>query len=140
MGKRLERVEYNRINLEEQIDVPYIAPNPSIYNWTASSRKTTNAYATLNDYLAMVRLKIEQHRKYPPQARIKQNEGKVIVRFIITREGAARKIKVIKSSGHTSLDEAGLKAIRTSAPFPKPPANLFKQEISIELPIIFKLT
>ncbi|MCD6353356.1 MAG: energy transducer TonB [Proteobacteria bacterium] len=139
---RLERIEYDQPNLEEQISVPYIAPEPStkIYNWAPPSTEATGGHAASNDYLAMVRLKIEQHKKYPPIARIKQKQGKVIIRFVITLEGTVRTMQIIKSSGHVSLDEAGLEAIRSSTPFPKPPAKLFKREIPIELPIIFELT
>jgi len=135
LSKKTEPAECRHINFEKQIKLPADPVHPRIYEWKAANKNTA-----ADDYLAIVRIKIEQHKKYPPLARIKQNEGRVVVRFVITLEGRAKKIQVIKSSGYKSLDEAALKAIKTAAPFPKPPSHLFKRTIPIELPIIFKLT
>lgn len=93
-----------------------------------------------NDYLAMVRLRIDRHKTYPQAARMRQLQGTVVVHFVITLEGTVKTLKIIQSSGYTVLDEAGLKAIRDASPFPRPPDKLVKGEIPVEIPIVFELT
>jgi len=91
-------------------------------------------------YLEMVRLKIERHKKYPDTARIRQIEGRVVVRFVITPDGGIRELEVAKGSRNNALDLAALRAVQDAAPFPKPPRRLFKGEIPLELTIVFELT
>jgi len=91
-------------------------------------------------YLEMVRLKIERHKEYPDTARIRQIEGSVTIRFVITPEGGIRALELAKTSRHKALDEAALRAVEAAAPFPKPPGHLFKGEVPLELTIVFELT
>lgn len=88
----------------------------------------------------MVRLKIERHKKYPDIARVKNIEGRVVVRFVITPDGGIREVKIAKRSRNRALDLAALRAVQDAAPFPKPPRRLFKGEIPLELTIVFELT
>lgn len=97
-------------------------------------------YSTSNAYFEMVRLMIEKHKQYPSQARAAFKEGKVTVRFTITPDGTIRSVEVRKSSRAKVLDEAALQAVRSAAPFPAPPRNLFKGDIPLELTIVFELT
>lgn len=91
-------------------------------------------------YLEMVRLKIERHKQYPETAKVKQIEGFVTVRFVITPEGGIRNVAIVKTSKQKMLDKAALNAVRAAAPFPKPPRHLFKGELSLQLTIVFELT
>lgn len=80
-------------------------------------------YAMPDSYLEMVRLKIERHKKYPDTAKIRQIEGNVTVRFTITPKGSVYRVEIVKSSEHSILDTAALKAVNNADPFPKPPAR-----------------
>ncbi|OEU79290.1 MAG: hypothetical protein BA865_07200 [Desulfobacterales bacterium S5133MH4] len=97
-------------------------------------------YAMPESYLEMVRLKIERHKKYPDTAKIRQIEGNVTVRFIITFKGSLYGVEIVKSSGHRILDTAAIKAVNDADPFPKPPARFFKEDIPLELTIVFEST
>ncbi len=118
-------------------DIPDV-PSPDISDW--SPDQSAYDYTTADSYLEMVRLKIERHKKYPDSARIRQIEGSVTVRFVITPEGDIKSAEVVKTSGNKTLDGAALMAVKEAAPFPKAPAHLFKGEIPLELTIVFELT
>jgi protein TonB len=127
-------------SLLEGISMPDIpdVPSPDISDW--SPDQSAYDYTTADSYLEMVRLRIERHKKYPHTARIRQIEGSVTVRFIIRPEGDIRSAEVVKTSGNRALDGAALTAVKDAAPFPKAPAHLFKDEIPLELNIVFELT
>jgi len=97
------------------------------------------AYLTQNDYVDVLRLKIESRKKYPEDARKKHIEGKVLVRFLITRDGQLSSLQVVKGSGHKQLDQAALKAVEDAAPFSAPPSNLFNGPLHLELSIVFEI-
>jgi protein TonB len=88
----------------------------------------------------MVRLRIERHKEYPDIARVRDMEGSVTLRFVITAQGGVKGAEVVKSSRHTLLDTAALRAVTDAAPFPEPPPRLFEGEIPLELTIIFELS
>lgn len=126
-----------RINMPE---MPAVSPL-KIADWTPEKvEEVSDEYTTSNNYLEMVRLRIERHKKYPDIARTRQIEGRVTVRFAITPDGDIKGSKIVKTSGHNHLDEAALTAVKLSAPFPKPPKQFFKGEITLAITVVFELT
>lgn len=77
---------------------------------------------------------------YPPLARRRGQEGRVILTIIVDPEGKVRHAKVDKSSGHAILDEAAITAVQ-AARF-NPAKNLAGAAIpsSYKLPFNFKLS
>jgi len=137
---KVEPVEKNLPDsLMEGIGMPNIPDTPglNVANWDPG--ELIDSGDAEANYLEMVRLKIERHKKYPETARAKQIEGFVTVRFVITPQGDVLNIEIVKSSRQKSLDKAALKAIHAAAPFPRPPRHLFKGEIPLELTIAFEL-
>lgn len=106
---------------------------PEIYNVESGD------YSTAESYLEMVKLRIEQNKKYPDKAQRLQIEGRVPVVFVITPEGNVRDIKVIMPQ-HVLLDEAAVKAIMNAVPFPRPPVNIFKGAVPVRVVVVFELT
>ena len=123
-------------SIVEGISTPDIAATSglNIADWSPEGLETSSSY------LEMVRLKIEQHKSYPDMAKVRQIEGSVTIRFVITPEGGVQEAQVVKTSRHKILDTAALNAVRAAAPFPKPPRRFFKGEIPLELTIVFELT
>lgn len=128
--------------LMERISLPEIPDSgPKTSEWVpAAPVETTGNYETSSDYFEMVRLRIERYKQYPLSARTRQIEGRTTVRFVITPEGRILDLKVIKHSRSAILDRAAVNAIKKSAPFPKPPPNMFKGPVPLELTIVFELT
>ncbi len=109
--------------------------NKDLYDALGFTMKSYLEYHGYNDTA-----KIERHKKYPDTAKNKQIEGNVTVRFTITPKGSVYRVEIVKSSGHSILDTAALKAVNDADPFPKPPARLFKRDIPLELTIAFEST
>ncbi len=129
--------------LMENISAPDIPDNagPSISDWNPGwNPGGSEEFITSNDYFDMVRLKIENCKKYPESAKIKHIEGRIILQFVIAANGDISSLKIIKHAKHNSLGTAALNAVKKAAPFPIPPPNLFKEPLHVEITILFELT
>jgi protein TonB len=62
-------------------------------------------------------------------------EGDVVVAFRIHPDGSAGDIRVVRGSGFAVLDRNAVEAVRSAAPFRRPPA-----EAEIVTPVIYRLT
>ena len=131
-------------SLVEGIAMPEIPETQSlaVADWSPGTLvdETGGDFVTAQNYLEMVRLKIERHKKYPDVARARSIEGRVIIRFVITPEGAVRRVEVTKASRDRHLDLAAVKAVEDAAPFSRPPKRFFQGDIPLELTIVFELT
>ena len=129
--------------LMERISMPDIPDDagPGIAAWEPGDQMAeTGDYNTSNDYLDMVRLRIESHKKYPETARGRRVEGRTTIHFVIEPDGRVSSLKVARGSRNKALDKAAFSAVKESSPFPRPPAHLFKGPIPLELTIVFELT
>lgn len=94
---------------------------------------------SLDAFLKEVRRRIEENKFYPPEARETGLEGTVLILFEILENGEVGEIKVISSSGHPTLDMAGVQAIRRASPFPKLSSYTYRKRLQIKVPITFKI-
>jgi TonB family protein len=69
--------------------------------------------------------------RYPMAARLAGEIGYPVLRFTVTANGRLRELKIARSSGYPSLDEAGLAAVRRT-PLAPPPASR-DMEVEVEL-------
>ena len=106
-------------------------------NWNPTGEIS---FATANDYYEMVRLKIESCKSYPDVARERHMQGRTKVGFVITPDGQLSSVKIIKGARHDILNTAAMNAVKAAAPFPRPPVNLFKGPLNVEITIVFELT
>jgi protein TonB len=81
---------------------------------------------------------VERHRRYPPAARFRQEEGVVRVRFELDAAGQVRHVALETPSGFPALDAAAL-ALLTGATLPAPPAGMNPARRSVSLPIRYRL-
>jgi protein TonB len=81
---------------------------------------------------------VERHRRYPPAARFRQEEGVVRVRFELDPAGAVRHVALETPSGSQALDAAAL-AMLTGATLPAPPPGLDPARRSVSLAIRYRL-
>ena len=79
---------------------------------------------------------IQKHRKYPKRAQKMRHQGIVEVSFLYKKDGSVRDVKVIKSSGFETLDEAAVELINRAAPdFPT-----LDRDYAIKIPVNYNLT
>lgn len=75
---------------------------------------------------------------YPPVARRRGLEGKVVLRVAVTAAGATADIAVLSSSGHAMLDDAAARAVRAWRFRPAQRSGVAIDSI-LEVPIVFRL-
>lgn len=93
----------------------------------------------LSDFQRLVNSRLNQVRKYPPQARAEGVSGEVTLRFLVKPDGSITEPEIAASSGSRDLDQAGRLAAQQAQPFlPFPPG--FPSGIKIKAKVVFKLT
>lgn len=76
--------------------------------------------------------------KYPPEAREQNIQGKVVVKFIVTRVGKIDSVYVLKPI-HASLDEEAIRVIKSMPDWKPGKQNGKAVNVYYSLPINFKL-
>jgi protein TonB len=114
--------------LQVRKPVPEITPREEQFEFT-----------TAREYFEMLNLRIHSFKEYPESAKSRHLEGRVKIRFVVSKDGSLADIKILKSSRYKNLDEAALAAVKRAAPFPRPPAFLFKTPLTMQISILFEL-
>lgn len=68
-------------------------------------------------YLRRLKERIESIWIYPPDAAKRGIYGDLIIKFTIKKNGSLGETELIRTSGHKSLDDAALRALREAEPF-----------------------
>ena len=84
------------------------APSPG----SAASRAQLAKWATL------VSARLQQHKRYPREAAARNETGAVTVAFSVNRGGHVLNSRIVKSSGHQSLDQEALDLLHRAEPLP----------------------
>lgn len=130
--------------LGERIAVPAIPRPPAVAasDWVPvfQAEAAPTEFMTTDSYLEMVKLRIESRKRYPKAAKNARVEGRVGIRFVLAPDGSVRDLAISRGARSEDLNAAALDAVRQAAPFPRPPANLFKGDLALELTIVFELT
>ncbi|WP_445141973.1 energy transducer TonB [Campylobacter sp.] len=78
---------------------------------------------------------IKKHQKYPKKATKMRQQGVVEVSFFFKTNGTVTDVKVVKSSGFETLDEAAMEAIKKACKdFP-----ILEKDYLIKIPMAYKL-
>lgn len=80
---------------------------------------------------------IDVHPAYPLGARLRGEEGVVVVRVTVASSGHAEKVEVIKSSGYTALDDSAVDALKKARFVAKNGGAIRSGQVT--LPFRFKL-
>lgn len=83
-------------------------------------------------YNMRLKEKIERIWIYPPDALARGIYGDLIIKFSIKKNGRLGAVELIRTSGHKSLDDAAIKALRDAEPFWPLPAEWGMEAYSIE--------
>jgi len=88
------------------------------------------------NYRGQVAAHLTRHKQYPAAARRNRDEGTATVSFTIDGSGRVTAAKLVRGSGHASLDHEVEAMVRRASPFPSPPG---RRTMSFTVPITFKL-
>jgi TonB family protein len=84
--------------------------------------------------------RLEEHKRYPEEARSRREQGVAQVFFSIDRQGRVLESRVVRSSGANALDEEALALLKRAEPFPPPPQELAGDHVDLTIPIRFNFT
>jgi protein TonB len=104
-----------------------------------SSDPPANSDRQSADYFGTIQARLARHKIYPQAARLRREEGTVLVRFTIVADGTITGWAVVQGSGHGSLDQAAEEMIQRASPLPPIPAGMGRAQIDITLPIRYAL-
>lgn len=115
------------------------ASRPGSPNGRTPSRVGVESGGDTQDYLHTLRIWLERHKHYPRAARMRRQEGTVVVRLVIEPDGRVRTQQIERGSGHAILDREVTAMIARAAPFPPVPPEVGRQGIEIVTPVEFSL-
>ncbi len=110
------------------------SPDPPTLKEVSSLADAPSLFA----YTAMIRKKIAANKRYPSWARRNGWQGRVVLDFVISRDGHLKEVRVVMSSGYRILDEAAREAIERANPYPPLPVKE-KDFLELRLPMVFRL-
>lgn len=105
------------------------APSPG----SAASR------AQMAQWRDLVAARLQQNKRYPREAEVRHETGVVTLNFSVDRNGKVLSSRIIKSSGHVSLDDEVLAMLRRAAPLPAFGPAMTQSAIQLTVPIQFSL-
>lgn len=85
-----------------------------------------------------LRRRLAELKRYPSAARLNGWEGKVVLRAVIRSDGHLSEVKVHRSSGYESLDNAAMEAIRLVCPLHLTNA-IGAAEVAVLVPMVYSL-
>jgi protein TonB len=94
---------------------------------------------TSRSYAAKVRSWLYAHKIYPRRARMRREEGRVQVRFVLDRAGMLLEGAVVQGSGNAVLDEEAEAMLRRASPYPPAPTELLGECMEFTASIEFIL-
>jgi protein TonB len=90
-------------------------------------------------YLQRLKEKIEGIWRYPPDAAEKGIYGDLYIRFTIQKNGRLGSVELLRTSGHKSLDDAAIKALKDAEPYWPLPDEWGKEGFTITGHFIYSL-
>ena len=103
-----------------------------------ATRLTPAVKADNSRLVESLRRRLAELKRYPSTARLNGWEGKVVLRAVIRADGHLSEVKVHRSSGHESLDNAAMETIRLACPLPLQ-QPISTSELAIYVPIVYSL-
>jgi protein TonB len=90
-------------------------------------------------YFSLVAQTIYKNKRYPRQAYSLNQEGKVVVRLQLDKNGKMLDLKVLEKAPFKSLTNATIETIKSIKKFPVIPNELGVEEITFRIPIEYKI-
>lgn len=97
------------------------------------------APGALDDYYTRLQAWLGKHKRYPRLARLRNEQGVVLLRIVVKNDGKVSNVTIEKSSGYSRLDEEAGKMLQRSQPLPMIPPEIHKNQLELLVPIQFFL-
>lgn len=120
--------------VEPQVAARPEAPAPPVRQPAAAlDAKALKAYGEI---LAQA---LDKRKSYPRLARMRNWQGTTQLKLRIGADGKLQDVSVGTSSGFELLDAAAIRMVQDALPLPELPATLLGRELTMTVPIVFKL-
>lgn len=91
------------------------------------------------EYGALLAQEIAKHKQYPMLAKKTKQQGNVVLQVQITGLGKLIDAQVYQSSGYALLDNQAMDMVKKATPFSQPPSNLGNGDLTLLVPVSFRL-
>lgn len=88
---------------------------------------------------SMLLAQLERHKRYPPEAQSRGEQGIAQIAFSIDRRGHVHNPHIVRSSGSSLLDQATMSLVERAQPLPPPPPEIPGTQIAITVPIRYNI-
>ena len=88
------------------------------------------------NYRGLVSAHLARHKRFPPEARSRGDQGSAVVTFALSGSGGVTSVRLTRPSGFASLDGEATAMVRRASPFPPPPDG---RPVSFTVPVSFRL-
>lgn len=131
---------------------PQARPSPAVAAPAAANASTSTSAAPASAaadraaavaappaaWLRAIATWLAAHREYPARARRAGEQGTVLLRLVIARDGMVRQVSLLAGSGHADLDRASLDILR-GARLPPSPSPDGPAQLTLRVPIRYAL-
>ncbi len=90
-------------------------------------------------YLAALRSAIAANKYYPDSARRRQEEGTVLIAFVLEADGLIHQVRIDTGSGFAAIDAAAVAAVERLGRFQPIPRELQRARWELKVPISFAI-
>jgi periplasmic protein TonB len=105
----------------------------------APSPGSTASRAAISNWRHLVVARLQRAKRYPSSAESRREQGVVTLSFTVNRNGRVLGRRIVRSSGHSSLDGEVLAMVARAQPLPAFPAAMTQSQIHLTVPIRFSL-
>ena len=92
-----------------------------------------------DDYLQRLKRWLNKYKHYPKDAIDKKQEGRLVVSFVILRDGTVLDPRIERSSGILSLDAAAIEMLHAASPVPPLPETYRGERATLDLPVGYSI-
>ena len=82
---------------------------------------------------------VERQKRYPRIALLRHWQGTAVLKLNIGSDGRLQDYRLTSSSGYDALDQQALEMLRDALPLPELPAQLAGLDLSIDIPVTFRI-
>lgn len=124
------------IQLDNQLEQTSTIQNIPIASQTKSAAQQAGLFRI---YRSNLLKKTYQHVIYPESAIDRNQQGDVILKLTISRDGKIKGVDYNKRADFSSLNKAAARAVKNSTPYPPAPKSLHGESFEVVMPIKFRL-
>ena len=92
-----------------------------------------------SDYYREVTAWLEKHKRYPRRSKLRNEQGVVLLRFVVERDGMVTVSGIKESSGYKRLDKEAMGMIERAQPLPPIPPEMRQAKLDLVIPVKFNL-